>query len=79
MEIITKEELSKYNGQCAPSYVAYKDTVYDVSSSFLWKAGRHQVLHIAGEDMTENMHDAPHGDNMLERFPVVGILASDGG
>lgn len=79
MRIINKQELSKYNGRAAPAYVAYKDKIYDVSGSFLWRRGRHQALHNAGEDLTENLSDAPHRANMLERFPVVGILAGDQG
>ena len=75
MKKFTKEELALYNGKNGkPVYVAYKGKVYDVSTSFLWKGGNHQVLHEAGVDLTEAMEQAPHREEVLERFPVIGIL-----
>ncbi len=47
----TEEELTKCNGKNGnPIHIAYKGKVYDVSDSFLWKDGKHQVLHNAGVD-----------------------------
>jgi len=75
MKKFTKAELGQYNGKNGmPIFVAYQGKVYDVSSSFLWKKGKHQVLHKAGLDLTEALKVAPHGAEMLEKFPVVGIL-----
>ena len=75
MRKLTPEELSRCNGKDgAPIYIAYKSKVYDVSRSFLWKQGRHQVLHAAVADLTGELDAAPHGADLLERFPVVGIL-----
>ncbi len=77
-KIFTKEELGKYNGQHgSPVYIAYKGKVYDVSDSFLWKRGKHQVIHKAGEDLTGNLEDAPHGEEFLVKFLAVGILPND--
>lgn len=70
-----REELAEYDGKNgAPAYVAYEGKVYDVSESFLWRNGNHQVLHSAGEDLTENLKQAPHGADLLQGFPAVGIL-----
>ncbi len=78
MKKLNKQELSKYNGKNgAPAYIAYHGRIYDVSESFLWKNGKHQVFHSAGEDLTEALKDAPHGQDMLERVPLIGILVSD--
>ena len=75
MKEFTKEELALYNGKNGkPTYVSYKGKVYDVSTSFLWKDGNHQVLHEAGVDLTAAMEQAPHGEEALEKFPVIGIL-----
>ena len=52
----------------------YEGKVYDVSGSFLWKGGKHQVLHQAGQDLTEVLKDAPHGPELLKRFRVVGTI-----
>jgi len=71
----SKGELAQYNGKNgAAAYIAYEGKVYDVSGSFLWKNGRHQVLHNAGRDLTETIKQAPHGADMLERVPMVGML-----
>lgn len=75
MKKFSKKELAKYNGENGtPVYIAYKGKVYDVSSSFLWRGGNHQVLHEAGEDLTDALDEAPHGEEMLEKFTVIGIL-----
>jgi len=75
MKKFTEEELARYNGKNGnPAYVVYKGNVYDVSDSFLWKGGTHQVLHSAGVDLTDALERAPHAADVLEKFPVVGIL-----
>jgi len=71
----SREELSRFDGkEGRPAYIAYKGKVYDVSNSFLWMGGRHQALHQAGEDLFDLLDTAPHGEDLLERVPVVGIL-----
>lgn len=70
----TREELKQYNGIDKPAYVAYKGKVYDVSGSFHWRKGKHQVIHLAGSDLTEALEQAPHGSELLDKFPIVGIL-----
>jgi len=78
MKSFSKEELARYNGKNgAPAYIAYKGKVYDASNSFQWKNGRHQVVHNAGEDLTDALEQAPHGADMLERLPTVGTLHDD--
>jgi predicted heme/steroid binding protein len=78
MKRFSREELARYNGKDgAPAYIACKGKVYDVSASFLWQNGRHQVVHNAGEDLTDALEQAPHGADMLERLPVVGTLRED--
>jgi predicted heme/steroid binding protein len=75
MKEYNEKELAEYNGKDGkPSYLAYEGKVYDVSSSFLWKDGKHQVLHTAGADLTTAMKMAPHGSEFLKKFPVVGTL-----
>lgn len=75
MKLFTKKELSKYNGQNGKaSYIAYRGKVYDVTQSFLWLGGRHQVTHNAGQDLSIELDAAPHNDDLLKKFPVVGYL-----
>jgi len=71
----TMEELRRNNGMNGlPALIAFKGIVYDVSRSFLWKNGKHQVIHAAGSDLTDDLEQAPHGEDLLKRAPVVGIL-----
>ena len=75
MRRFTKKELAQYDGKDGlPAFIAYEGRVYDVSYSFLWQGGRHQVLHTAGVDLTADLDQAPHGADLLERVPVIGVL-----
>jgi len=78
MRGFTRKELAQYNGKDgASAFIAYEGKVYDVSRSFLWQDGRHQVLHTAGLDLTADLDQAPHGADLLERFPVIELLDED--
>ncbi|HHM24469.1 MAG TPA: cytochrome B5 [Bacteroidetes bacterium] len=75
MKIFTLEELKQYDGKSGrPAYIACDGKVYDVSGSFLWQNGEHMVTHMAGRDLSAELAHAPHGADLLERFPTVGIL-----
>jgi predicted heme/steroid binding protein len=72
--LITKAELSLRNGQDKPQvWVAYKGKVYDVTASRLWKNGKHYE-HWAGQDLTDELVDAPHTDEVFKKFVVIGYL-----
>lgn len=73
----TLAELEKYDGKDGrPAYIAYKGKVYDVTDDFLWVDGDHQGEHVAGKDLTEEMANAPHGEERLEIVKLIGILVS---
>ena len=73
---ITPAQLSLRNGQDKPEiWVAFKGLVYDVSASRLWRSGKHYE-HWAGQDLTDELEDAPHNEKVFEKFPVVGRLFS---
>ena len=70
----TKSQLALRNGNDKPEiWVAYKKIIYDVSSSRLWLNGKHYE-HWAGQDLTEELADAPHAENVFEKFNIVGYL-----
>ncbi len=71
----TAEELGQFNGKAGkPAYIAYNGKVYDVTKSDLWTNGEHQESHEAGKDLTAELADAPHMDEVFRNFPVVGVL-----
>jgi predicted heme/steroid binding protein len=75
--VFTAEELATFNGKDGqPAYVAFGGKVYDVSGSIMWEDGEHEDEHSAGVDLTDDMDFAPHGEDELEPFPVVGTLKS---
>ncbi len=55
-----------------PAYIAFEGKVYDVTESPLWRNGGHQAVHEAGRDLTRELNNAPHGKEMLDKFPIVG-------
>jgi len=77
MKIFSREELKKYDGTNGTSYVAYRGKVYNVSKSYQWQKGVHQVSHKAGQDLTEALKAAPHTPELLKKFPVVGKLVEE--
>ena len=71
----SREELATFNGENGqPVYIAHDDKVYDVSESKLWKTGSHMQRHQGGTSLTEDIGGAPHGIEVFEKFPQVGIL-----
>jgi predicted heme/steroid binding protein len=72
----TRAELALHNGRnvSRPTLIAYKGKVYDVTRSYPWAGGVHWARLYAGEDLTGKMLAAPHGEDMLDRVPCVGIL-----
>jgi predicted heme/steroid binding protein/uncharacterized membrane protein len=70
--------LSKFNGQNGnPVYIVYQGRVIDVSKSKFWKTGVHMKRHQAGKDLTGEMEAAPHGTEVLDRYPQAGILKKE--
>lgn len=74
-KFFTLDQLKQFDGRAGkPAYVAVKGKVYDVSRSDLWADGDHQGMHSAGADLTTEITDAPHEEDVLTRFPLVGEL-----
>jgi len=74
MTNFTRAQLAIRNGQDRPQvWVAYKGLIYDVTESRLWRNGMHYE-HWAGQDLTDELPDAPHSERVFDRFEVVGVL-----
>jgi pyruvate ferredoxin oxidoreductase beta subunit len=75
LKAFTLAELAAFDGrEGQPAYVAYKGKVYDVTGSSLWEEGEHQMEHRAGRDLTQQIENAPHSEDVLGSFKVVGEL-----
>jgi predicted heme/steroid binding protein len=55
-------------------WIAYKGLVYDVSTSPLFQGGKH-YRHRCGVDLTTEMAKAPHLDDVMKKFSVVGRMS----
>ncbi len=74
LPVYTRSQLALRNGQDKPQiWVAYQSNIYDVTQSRLWLNGKHYE-HWAGQDLTEELADAPHTEDVFSRFNVIGIL-----
>jgi predicted heme/steroid binding protein len=70
----TRSQLALRNGQDKPEiWVAYKGFIYDVSRSRLWRDGKHYE-HWAGQDLTDELADAPHTATVFDKFDCIGVL-----
>ncbi|MBP9187411.1 MAG: cytochrome b5 [Bacteroidia bacterium] len=70
----TKAQLALRNGQDKDEiWVAYKGIIYNVTKSRLWRNGKHYE-HWAGQDLTDELKDAPHSNTVFDKFDIVGYL-----
>ena len=54
-------------------WIAFKGIIYDATSSRHWRGGIHYE-HWAGQDLTEELIDAPHAEEVFQRLEKVGTL-----
>lgn len=74
LPVFSRSQLALRNGQDRDDiWCAYEGVIYDLSASRLWRNGKHYE-HWAGQDLTEELIDAPHTHSVFSRFPVVGQL-----
>jgi len=76
--LVTRSELRRNNGdRGTPKYVACQGVVYDVSACPRWRLELHERLHFAGQDLTDELVDAPHQEDVFSRpcVKVIGRLA----
>ena len=75
MKEFSPEEIEACDGRDGrPCYLIHEGKVYDVSGSKLWKGGLHMRRHKAAVDLTGDIQAAPHGAEVLERYPQVGTV-----
>ena len=70
-------ELRRNTGERGtPKWIAHSGIVYDVSDCPKWRADMHERLHFPGQDLTTELSDAPHKQDVFTRpcVKVVGRL-----
>ena len=74
LPLYSKAQLALRNGQDKPQiWVALHGMIYEVTASRLWRDGKHYE-HWAGQDLTDELKDAPHTEKVFEKFKVIGKL-----
>jgi predicted heme/steroid binding protein/uncharacterized membrane protein len=74
----TPAELAAHAGaEDGSIYIAFLGKVYDVSKSSMWAGGQHMGQHQAGADLTGEFDDAPHDEEVFERYPQVGVIQEE--
>lgn len=74
LKTYTVRQLALRNGQDKEDiWVALHGKIYDVGASRLWRNGKHYE-HWAGQDLTDELADAPHAADVFEKFKVIGLL-----
>ena len=70
----TVSQLSLRNGQDKDQiWCAFKGLIYELNRSKLWRGGKHYE-HWAGQDLTKEMADAPHLENVFDKWEPIGVL-----
>jgi predicted heme/steroid binding protein len=70
----TPAQLALRNGSDREEiWCAFRGIIYDVTKSRLWRDGKHYE-HWAGQDLTEELKEAPHTENVFDKFRIVGKL-----
>lgn len=72
--VITQSELRRNTGERgARKWIAYDGIVYDVTDCPKWRSDMHERLHFPGQDLTTELADAPHKNEVFTR-PCVKIV-----
>lgn len=75
--LISLPELRRNNGERGSrKYIAYQGIVYDVTDCPKWKPDLHELLHFPGQDLTSELPDAPHKEEVFQHdcIKVIGRL-----
>ncbi len=72
--LITERELRRNTGERGTrKFIAYRGIVYDVTDCPKWRNDLHEQLHFAGQDLTSELPEAPHQEEVFSR-PCVKIM-----
>lgn len=71
---LSRNELARYDGETIfRKYIAFEGIIYDVTGCPKWKSGMHENLHFPGQDLTSELTEAPHGQEVFEYPGVIRV------
>ena len=72
--IVPEMELRRNTGERGTrKFIAYRGIVYDVTDCPKWRPDLHEQLHFPGQDLTSELPDAPHKEDVFTR-PCVKVI-----
>jgi predicted heme/steroid binding protein len=77
--VITLAELKRNTGERGTrKFIAHQGIVYDVTDCPKWRLDMHEWLHFPGQDLTSELPEAPHKEEVFKHdcVIVVGRLES---
>jgi len=77
-KIVSLAELRRNTGERGSrKWIAHNGLVYDVSDCPRWQKEMHERLHFPGQDLSGELSDAPHKEDVFTRpcVKLVGRLA----
>jgi predicted heme/steroid binding protein len=77
--LVTLAEVRRNTGEHGSrKWIACGGIVYDVTDCPKWRTDMHEQLHFAGQDLSSELPDAPHKEEVFTRpcLRIVGRLAS---
>lgn len=77
--IVTQLELRRSTGERGTrKLIAFQGIVYDVTDCPKWRTDLHEQLHFPGQDLSSELPEAPHAEEVFSRpcVKVVGKLES---
>ena len=80
LRTITYADLRRNTGERGTrKFIAYRGLVYDVTDCPKWRLDMHEQLHFPGQDLTSELPDAPHKEEVLlhECVKIVGRLEKE--
>lgn len=78
--IISISELKRSTGERGSrKFIAYKGIVYDVTDCPKWRLDLHESLHFPGQDLTSELLEAPHNEEVFKHdcVKIVGRLENE--
>jgi predicted heme/steroid binding protein len=78
-QIVTLAELKRNTGERGTrKFIAHNGIVYDVTDCPKWRLDMHEWLHFPGQDLTSELPEAPHKEEVFKHdcVIIVGRLES---